>query len=422
MRLTIPLGLALTLAVGALQAQTVPVQNELDALTLADQVPAKAETARDWQASVEGALGQSTLRNGDDGHGTERLSFDFSLDKTLAKGWRVVLSDQLDLRWQRRLDDQTSVNTLREAYLSWQPQAEHALDVGRINARYGVAYGYNPTDFFRAGANRSIVSLDPNTLKKNRQGSVMLRAQTLWSGGALTAMLSPKLAEQRNDGAFNLDLGATNAQDRWLIAVSEQLTPNINPQWLLFGASGQSPQLGMNLTALLGEATVAHFEWSGARSASQLRQALGGVDDTAFRTRLASGLSYTTENKLALTAEYEFNGAAPDGAVWDALAHRSLGAYGQYRQWVQNRFDLPTRSSGFLYASWQDAMLNHFDVNAMLRVNLDDHSRLAWLELRYHWEHADLGLQWQHQSGSPASEFGALPQRHVVQLLGKYFF
>lgn len=220
MRLTIPLGLALTLAVGALQAQTVPVQNELDALTLADQVPAKAETARDWQASVEGALGQSTLRNGDDGHGTERLSFDFSLDKTLAKGWRVVLSDQLDLRWQRRLDDQTSVNTLREAYLSWQPQAEHALDVGRINARYGVAYGYNPTDFFRAGANRSIVSLDPNTLKKNRQGSVMLRAQTLWSGGALTAMLSPKLAEQRNDGAFNLDLGATNAQDRWLIAVS----------------------------------------------------------------------------------------------------------------------------------------------------------------------------------------------------------
>ena len=64
------------------------------------------------------------------------------------------------------------------------PAAER--DLGRINARYGVGYGDTPTDYFRIGANHSIISSDPASLKKNRQGSVMQRGQTLWQSGALT--------------------------------------------------------------------------------------------------------------------------------------------------------------------------------------------------------------------------------------------
>ena len=51
------------------------------------------------------------------------------------------------------------------------------IDLGRINVRNGVALGYNPTDYFRAGAVRAAVSVSPASLKENRQGSVMLRGQ-----------------------------------------------------------------------------------------------------------------------------------------------------------------------------------------------------------------------------------------------------
>lgn len=399
-----------------------PGDSEGAALLLADQAAEPTLDARDWQLSMEGAVGESQQRAGLGPLPGQRLSLDLQIDKKLGSGWRGVFSNQLDQRWQRQFEGATATNTVREAYLSWQPSPERALDVGRINARYGVASGYNPTDYFRSGANRSIVAIDPASLKKNRQGSVMLRGQTLWHGGSLTAMVSPRLGEQPDDAAFSFDWGATNRQHRWLVALSQQLSDTLNPQWLLLGEGRQSPQLGFNLTTVLGQATVAYLEWSGGRSASQRVQALNGADDTAFRSRLATGATYTTHNKISLTAEYEFNGAALSAPAWEALSQGAPLAYLQYRAWVQDRFDLPTRQSVFLHASWQDALLSHLDLNAMLRWNADDRSRLSWLEARYHWARADLALQWQRHDGKPGSEFGALQQQQQVQVLLRYFY
>ena len=126
--------------------------------------------------------------------------------------------------------------------------------------------GYNPTDYFRTGANRSIVSIDPVSLKTRRQGSVMLRGQRLWDGGSLTALVSPKLASEPNDGAFDLDFGATNYDNRMLVAYSQRVGDSFTPQVLLFKEGAQSPQVGLNLTSVLGSAAVAYFEWSGGRS------------------------------------------------------------------------------------------------------------------------------------------------------------
>ncbi|MES2951732.1 MAG: hypothetical protein V4858_24660 [Pseudomonadota bacterium] len=415
------LALLLMLAVGPVQAQLASDADD-SALLLADQAPKAQAQVRDWQFAVEAAAGETRQRYGLGNVQTPRLSLDVQVDTKIADGWRAVLSDQLDQRWQGRFDNTSTTNTLKEAYLSWQASPERALDVGRINARYGVAAGYNPTDYFRSGANRSITAIDPSSLKKNRQGSVMLRGQTLWNGGSLSAMVSPKLADQPTDASFSLDLGATNRQDRWLLALSQQLSDTVNPQWLLYGEGSQSPQLGFNLTGLLGQATVAYVEWSGGRSASQLAQALGSGDDTAFRTRLATGLTYTTDNKISITVEYDFNGAALKPDAWETLGRRAPQAYAQYRGWVQKAMDLPTQQSVFVYASWQDAFTSQLDINAMLRHNVDDHSQLSWLEARYHWGRTDVALQWQHNRGGLATEFGALQQEHVVQLLLRYFY
>lgn len=392
------------------------------ALLLADQTPTAQEKARDWQWAFEFAAGETRQRYGLGSVTSQRLSLDLQVDTKLAHAWRFVLSDQVDQRWQNHFDEARTTNTLKEAYLSWQASPAHALDLGRVNVRYGVAAGYNPTDFFRAGANRSITAIDPSSLKKNRQGSVMLRGQTLWNGGSLTAMASPRLADQPTDAAFDLDLGATNGQDRWLVALSQQWSNGINPQWLLYGEGRQSPQLGFNLTGVLGQATVAYVEWSGGRSASQWAQALRIGDDAAFHSRLATGLTYTTDNKISITAEYDFNGAALTPDAWTALGKSAPQAYAQYRSWVQRALDLPTQQSVFVYASWQEAFSSQWDINAMLRHNLDDHSQLTWLEARYHWGRADWAVQWQHHRGGLATEFGALQQAQAVQVLLRYFY
>ncbi|MDP2367020.1 hypothetical protein [Rhodoferax sp.] len=396
--------------------------DDTDALRLADAAPRHVETTKEWQWYAEGALGQTTQRHGGGTTVNQRLSFDVQFDKSLAPHWRAVLANRLDVNWSAPSGQPRSINTLKEAYLSWQARDDRLVDIGRINARYGVATGYNPTDFLRAGAIRSLVSVDPGSLKKNRLGSVMLRGQALWRGGSLTALVSPKLADQASAEPFSPDFGATNAQHRWLLAASQQVTENLNPQWLAYGGQGQATQLGFNLTTLMGDASVAFVEWSGGRSRSQYAQALATPDDTAWRNRLATGLSYTTASKLSLTLEYHHNSAALSKANWSALMRGPPAAYLRYRQWTQRAQELPTQQGLGMYALWQDALLQRLDLNAMLRHNLADRSRLAWLEARYHLDHADLALQWQVQSGKAGSEYGAPAQRRAWRGVVRYYF
>ena len=395
--------------------------DDADALSLADSTPAQVQTASNWRSFAELAYGQSRPRTGAAITNNERASLDLQFDQSFAPGWRAIVADRLDVNWPAQGADQRAINTLKEAYLSWQVQDDRILDLGRINARYGVATGYNPTDFFRTDAVRSTVSVDPTSLKTNRQGSVMLRGQALWNGGSLTALVSPKLADQASGIGLNPDWGATNGQNRWLLAASQKLTQDLNPQWLVSGGEGQLPQWGFNLTTLVGDASVAYVEWAGGRSRLQLAQALNQPGDAAFHNQLAVGATYTTENKLSLTLEYDYDGTALNQAQWNALMRGSPRVYGAYRNWSQAVQDLPTQRATFLYVGWQDAFIQHLDLSLMERFDVADHSRLSWLEARYHWEQSELALQWQVNSGAPASDYGAAAQRRAWQVLWRRY-
>ncbi len=413
---------ALVLLLLAATAPALADDEDAAALLLADQTTATAEQSRDWRVFAETAARESRRQGpGLALHGA-RVSIDARFDKTFAPGWRAVFADRMDMNRMDGVSGNRDINTLKEAYLSWQAQPDRVADLGRINARNGVAMGYNPTDYFRSGALRSVVSLDPASLRENRLGSAMLRGQALWNSGSFTALYSPKLADKPSDSVFSPDLGATNQRARWLVAASEKLSDALSPQWLLSGGAGQSPQLGLNLTGLANDATVAYFEWSGGRAASLAAQALPIRDDAAFRSRLSTGLTYTTPGNLSLTAEYEYNGAGLDQAGWNALRRGPPAAYGLYRGFVADIQDPPTRQHLFLYALWQDAMIKHLDLAAMVRYDATDHSRLQWLEARYHWTRVDLALQTQLNTGSPGSNYGVLPERRIWQALLRYFF
>lgn len=412
---------ALVLTLGLAAGVALAQDPDEAALALADQTRAEAKQASDWQVSAEAALSESTPRTGSATH-AQRLSLDAYYDRGFARHWRAVLSNRLDLAWRGDITEDSFIDTLKEAYLTWQPQPDAIVDLGRVNLRYGVATGYNPTDYFRAGALRSIVSVAPASLRENRLGAVMARGQTLWAGGAATALYSPKLSDHVNQSPFSPDFGATNNQDRWLLALSQKLAPDFDPQWLVFGASHESPQLGLNLTTLVNDATVAFLEWSSGRSRSLAAQALALSDDATFRVRAAGGATYTAPAKLSVTLEYDYNGAGLDEDAWNALRNGPASDYARYRTFVATRQEPPTKQNAFVFARWQDALVVHLDVSAMQRVTLVDRSRLSWLEARYHWDQADVALQWQRHHGDAGSEFGALVQSQIWQLVLTYFF
>lgn len=392
--------------------------SDLDALRLADTPPPPSAAASDWHWFAEAAAGRVGLPDG--AQDRERLSIDLQLDKSLARGWRGALAARLDADWPPQRGTERLIHTLKEAYVSWQPADAQAFDLGRINARFGVATGYSPTDYFRANSLRSVVSVDPGSLKKNRQGVFMLRSQTLWEGGALAALVAPRLSRQPDSAPVALDDGAGKAGGRWLLAWSERWGERLDPQWLLYGDGRNPVQAGLNLAALANDATVLFVEWSGGRGRSQLSQALGLDADWRFRQRLSTGLTYTSRHKLALTLEYSSNNAAPDGAQWRALQSGSPGRLALYRNWTASAQELTTRTQAALYANWPDALVPHLDLGAMVRVNGADHSRLHWLEARYHWRQADVALQWQSSSGSSRSDFGAAPRAWQISLR-RYF-
>lgn len=392
------------------------------ALALADQTRVQPEHPGDWRIFTEAALFESRLRDGSDPTHAQRLSLDAQYDARFASHWRAVFADRLDLGWRGRPQYDDFINTLKEAYVSWQPAPQNVFDLGRINLRYGVATGYNPTDFFRAGAVRSIVSIAPASLRENRLGTAIVRGQTFWADGALTVLYAPQLADQPNNSPFSPDFGSTNDTRRWLLAYSRKFAADFNPQLLVFGETHAAPQFGLNVTKLLNDAAVAYLEWSGGTAPSLRAEALGLPDDSGFRSRAAAGVTYTAPSKLSFTLEYDYNGAGLDAAAWDTLRAGPASTYLQYRTFVQTRQDLPTQRGVFLAALWQDAMILHLDISAFQRVDAVDYSRLSFLETRYHWSHADLALQWQQNGGSPGSTFGALPQEQVWQLVGTYFF
>lgn len=351
-----------------------------------------------------------------------RASIDANWSYKPAPGWRLVLSDRLDDLHPVDQGSRATLNSLREAYASWQDEAgRNVVEFGRINVRNGPAYGYNPTDFLRDGALRSVTTVDPLALRENRLGAVMVRAQRLWTGGSASIALVPKVASSPSDKSLSLDVGATNHRDRMLLTLGVQPTDKVSGQLLAYTQRGVGTQLGASMTALLSDAAVGFVEWSGGRD--QLPATTPLVEPGRRNAnRLATGLTYTTAARLSLTAEVEYNGFAADRGAFARLG--SVGPLGveTYLVDAQRRQDNASRKAYLLYATQQGGLGKNIDVTGLIRVNGDDHSRLAWIEIRHHWPKLDLALQWQHAGGRAISEYGVLPERQIWQLLVAYYF
>lgn len=394
------------------------------ALALADQPAATpADAAKPWKLNVQDALRASRYRDGGEA-GRNQLSVEFEYGQWLTPSFAAHFSMRFD-RFVPLGTSRTSsrdVTLVKEAYASWRASPALVVDAGRVNARLGAATGYNPTDFFRAGAVSLDVPPDPDSRHTNRLGTVGLRAQQVWETGSLTTLLSPRL-ERRSlpgDPAAASDLQRTNGVDRWMLVASQRLTAAIQPQWVVYGESGQAPQFGQNLSVLLGNSVVAYVEWAGGYRRSLIARATGAADDRAFRASSSVGATWTLPVDLSLTAEFQSNGGGADAAQWRSLQRANPAAWGRAVQTSIAAQELQTRHGMFVMAAWRNVGMRRLDLSGFMQADLGG-GRQYWLELRRRFDRFDVALQWLHQGGPSWSRFGAMPESTSIQVLGIFY-
>ena len=412
-------------AVFCLTHGAVAAANEVDPLSLqsAPEAPTKSERAP-LRLYVEGSIGMAERRYGLPTARLTRGSVDLSWTAGDTSGLRFVVSNRLDNVHPSESGGPSTINSLREAYVGWQDQAaQHVVEFGRVNLRVGPAFGFNPTDFFRDGSSRVTTSVDPLANRDNRLGTFMLKLQRLGQAGSATILLAPKLESVRSARSFSLDLGATNHADRALVLFSGQTSTSVSGQALVYFERGKGFQLGANASSLLSDAAVGFVEVSGGRDTVVVPTSTGLASRVASGQRFASGLTYTTQSRLALTVEYEFNGFAANRSSWTkSAAAGQTSILESYLSQAQMRQDLAGRQAVFFHASHRGAIVKALEISGFVRLNLDDHSRLIWVEARYRWPTVDLALQFQRTSGTTLSEFGVLANRNVVQAVTAVYF
>jgi len=389
--------------------------DDLDALSLADKSPEPpVQPPPQWRLFVEGAGGAGKLRASDADFGILRGSVDFRLDVKLAPELRAVFSDRMDLVDSDGVPPGENLNTVREAYLSWARRDDQIFDLGRVNIRNGAAMGFNPTDWFKANALRAIVNPDPAVLRENRQGTVVVQAQQLWSEASLTAAFSPRLARSSDSATFALNAGATNPSNRYLVAGSYKVGDTFSPQMLIYGGVDIPPQVGLNLSTVIGESMVVYGEVAVGKGIPLTAQALAVAQTNSRQQRATLGLTYTTSFNLTVSAEAQYSSAGPNDTEWQAL---DSSAQQQLLSTAQALQDLPSRSQGFLQALWKDLFVPRFDLSGFLRQDIETNSQAFWIEGRYSWEKLQLALQWQAFTGAPGSLYHAVPQQQTLQLV-----
>lgn len=332
---------------------------------------------------------------------------------------------------------------LREAALQWRIDEQDVLEAGRVNLRQGAALGFNPTDFFKTRTTVDTTTRDPQVQRVNRLGTVMLNAQRFGKRSSLLVAIAPRLAQagrySQPEPQERLRLSDTNGEDRLLVKGQLTLAPDVSPELLAF-KDPNGWRWGVNLTQAQGQQSTWFVEYAGGRSHSlwqralQSGVALGDLPPSAlaasrpeareqWQSDLAIGWTWTGENRLSLTAEFDYHQAGFNDADWQRWqALGALGGTGSQLAWYLRGYGNAQqeplyRRNLFLRAQWEQAGHRDLSVNAFVNRNLDDRSSLFQVALEYRLNQSNrLRAMALFTTGRANSLYGSDPARHAVLL------
>jgi hypothetical protein len=387
----------------------------------------------------------------------ERLFLDFRRVFRVNERVNFSLSDRLNLRAQNDISlpsHENVINDFREAFFSWRPYDGIYLDVGRINLRSGAAIGFNPTDFFRSRAVVEPLTADPSVLREDRLGTLMLEAQYIGQGRALTLAVAAALVRpspiytNMKLLSFNPSIDRTNAHDRILVKGSFTIGKDFNPE-LLYYREGSQNKVGANLTRGFGQKIIGYLEWAGGETTNLIDEALrygretGTLppnapsaipDDTNVHLRndLSAGASYTTSRKITFNLEYHLHQGGLSRHDWsrwfsagqgNSSSSPIVGELWYIRDYALDQQVPLARQSTFLRADWVDAIIPNLELTGFINTDLYDGSSLVQVSADYYLSRAwTIGAQINADLGSKRSDFGSLPQQvGMLFKLARYF-
>ena len=383
-----------------------------------------------------------------------RTSLDGTYQWNLGPGLTANFSDRLNLtEWNASgfPTHKNPRNDFREGYLTWEPFTRTYLEAGRINVRNGVALGFNPTDFFKTNTLIETASLDPSVIREDRLGALMLRGQTIFSGGSASFAFAPKiqrpLALTASTSGFDPRFDRTNSADRFLATVNLDLA-DLSPQALIYHV-GNETRYGLNLSRTIGKSIVAYGEWAGGVQPDLIAAAVryGKLTGTlpadapllpptttreTFQNLLAIGASWTSAAKVTVNLEYHYYQAGFSGVDWrrwfaiGGAPGAPLPVTGELwfiRAFAAGAQEPLSQHEIFLRADWTDAFITDLELTGFSFVNLTDGSSLTQLSASYYLSSAwTIGAYAAATLGGPRTERGSLPQaRSVILQAVRYF-
>ncbi len=375
------------------------------ALTPTDDTPAPTpDRSSGLRLEVQAQTADLRFKPAGQARQQQRGVLDFRREWTVAPHLKLGLSNRLE---QVHADTgSVTRHALREAYASWRwgkdndsrDGADSYLDIGRLQWRSGVASGFNPSDFLKRGAVLDLGTQNPQALRENRLGTVMLRQQWLGHFGSLQLAYIPQLSSRPTTSPdANPRAPAwerTNGQDAALLRFAPKTGETWTAEGLLYARAGEPLRSAINLTGALGDAWIVHAEWAGGRAAGSSTSAASSRHDQ----ELAVGASWTTPWGWIATVERHQSSVAGNAST--------------------------TSDAWFTRLAWDNAFgLRNINLAAFARINSSDHSRLWQVDARWHLnDRHSLALIWGQYSGSVGSEYGRVPTRAYGQAAWTVYF
>lgn len=347
--------------------------------------------------------------------------------KLNAKYTRGIASFNLRAHADARRDELGSEGAMRfdEAYVSFKPDPGFTLDAGKIAAKWGKGYAWNPVGFIER-------MKDPNDVELAREGYTLLAADFIRNfaddGGDLkTVAFTPVLLPVGNQ--TNHDFGKPNRLNAAAKLYLLYLDTDIDFTWL--GGGSRTPRFGIDFSRNLSSALEIHGEWARMRDIEQRRiDAVGNLSsEVRDATSYLLGLRYLTEYDTTWIAEYYRNG---NGYSESQLGdfHRLVDSgnpvlLARARQ-ISPSYGRPNAGERYLYlrASQKEPFdIVYFTPSATLIANLDDRSWSLAPELLYTGiTNLDLRLRATWLKGGSGTEFGEKQNARKLELMARFYF
>ena len=258
-----------------------------------------------------------------------------------------------------------------------------------------MASGFNPSDFLKRGAVLDLGTQNPQALRENRLGTVMLRQQWLGDWGSVQGAWIPKLSSKAGpraaprSPAWERTNGADAALLRWAPGTPEAWSAEA----LAYARAGEPVRWGANATALLSDSLVAYGEWAGGRAFPRAPVA-GGAPAPRRDQELAAGATWTSPWGWTATLERQQSTTPGSSDAW-------------FARWA-----------------WDSALgRRDFNLAAFLRQAASHGSRLWQVDARWHLDDRhSVALAWGGNHGGPARDPGRPPVRRYGTVAWSVYF